>query len=158
MLWSDRIGLSYIYFFKQYTRVFLLFFFFSKTIHGVWGFGRVGLKKTPGTVFSGEFLFWKKNVIEPITNFDKNLQVWIIIAPRFLMLEKNVDHPSLQRFNPGSWIVLKKMLLCYDATLVLLFISIQINYKYPIKIYKLSHFCLVKVGFSVLLVIFLFKM
>lgn len=51
----------------------------------------------------------------------------MIIAPLFLMLEKNVDHPSLQRFNPDGWIVLKKILLWYDATLVLLFINIQIN-------------------------------
>lgn len=89
--------------------------------------------------------------------WQKILQTWMFIAPLFLMLEKNVDHPSLQRFSPDGRMVLKKILLWYNVTLVLLFISIQINYRYAMKICKLLHFCLVKVGFSFLSVIFIFK-
>lgn len=113
--------------------------------------------RKPRIVLSGQFLFWKKNVFETIANFDKKTCRAECLLHPSLILEKDVDHPSLQRFSPDGWIVLKKILLWYDATLILLFVSIQINYTYPMKICKSLHFCVVKVGFSFLLVIFLFK-
>lgn len=103
------------------------------------------------------FCFRGKIVLDLLQILTKILQTWMFIAHFFLMLEKNVDHPHLHRFSPDGWIVLRKILMWYDATLDLVFISIWISYRYSMKICKLLHFRLVKGGFSFLLVIFLFK-
>lgn len=68
-------------------------------------------------------------------------ECFYFIACLFLMLERNVNHLSLQRFSPDGWTVVKQILRWYDGTpVLLLFISIQINYRYPIRICKLSLF------------------